>query len=136
MLYNLDSWILMGLWLLAIPVGGYAFIHALVQSADAFTLAEKMSKPAWLGITGASLLILVIFQSGPGGNGALFWIVALVAVLVYIVDVRPAIIGVQGGGPRDDEIAGEIDVVMRPAACEIDVSLEILDAVDNRRHRR
>ncbi|MFC4950353.1 DUF2516 family protein [Pseudonocardia sp. GCM10023141] len=99
-MYNLDNWVLLGIWLLAIPVGGYAFIHALMQRADAFTAADKLTKPAWLGITGASLLVLVVFQDGPGGSGTLFWLAALVAVLVYIVDVKPAIVGVQGGGQR------------------------------------
>lgn len=99
-LYNLDNWVLLGLWLLAIPVGGYAFIHALLQRADAFTAADKLTKPAWLGITGASVLVLIVFQDGPGGSGTLFWLAALVAVLVYIVDVKPAIVGVQGGGQR------------------------------------
>jgi hypothetical protein len=30
----------------------------------------------------------------------LFWLAGLVAVLVYIVDVKPAVVGVQGGGQR------------------------------------
>lgn len=99
LLYILDDWILIGLWLLAIPVGGYAFIHALLQRSDAFTAADKLTKPAWLGITGASVLVLVVFR-GPQEGGALFWLAGLVAVLVYIVDVKPAIVGVQGGGQR------------------------------------
>jgi hypothetical protein len=97
-LLRLDYYILFGLWLLAIPVGGYAFVHALTQRADAFTAADKLSKPAWLGITGASLLVLIIFQGGPRSSGGLFWLAALVAVLVYIVDVKPALVRVQGGG--------------------------------------
>jgi hypothetical protein len=100
LLYNLDGWVLLGLWLLAIPVGGYAFVHALMQRSDAFTAADKLTKPAWLGITGASLLILIVFQGGPRSSGALFWVAALVAVLVYIVDVKPAVVRVQGGGQR------------------------------------
>jgi uncharacterized membrane protein len=98
-LFYLDSYILLGLWLLAIPVGGYAFIHALMQRADAFTAADKLTKPAWLGITGASLLVLIVFQ-GPRQGGALFWLAGLIAVLIYIVDVKPAVVGVQGGGQR------------------------------------
>ena len=100
LLYNLDGWVLLGLWLLAIPVGGFAFVHALLQRSDAFTAADKLTKPAWLGITGASLLILIVFQNGPRSSGALFWVAALVAVLVYIVDVKPAVVRVQGGGQR------------------------------------
>lgn len=97
LLYDLDNWVLLGLWLLGIPVGGYAFIHALLQRSEAFTAADKLTKPAWLGITGASLLVLIFFQ-GPWQSGALFWLAGLVAVLVYIVDVKPAVVGVQGGG--------------------------------------
>lgn len=100
LLQHLDDWVLMGLWLLAIPVGGYAFVHALMQRSDAFTAADKLSKPAWLGITGASLLVLIVFTDGPRSTGALFWVAALVAVLVYIVDVKPAVVRVQGGGQR------------------------------------
>jgi hypothetical protein len=97
LLSDLDVWVLRVIWLLGIPVGAYAFVHAIRQRADAFTAADKLTKPAWLGITGASLLVLVVFQ-GPMSSGALFWIAALVAVLVYIVDVKPAVVGVQGGG--------------------------------------
>ncbi|MEJ3656981.1 DUF2516 family protein [Actinomycetes bacterium KLBMP 9759] len=100
LLYALDDWVLFGLWVLAIPVGAYAFIHALMQRSEAFTAADKLTKPAWLGITGASVLVLVVFRDGPGGSGTLFWLAALVAVLVYIVDVKPAVVGVQGGGQR------------------------------------
>src|SRR5688500_11037680 len=85
LLYQLDEWILRAIWLCAIPVGGYAFVHALMQRADAFTAADKLTKPAWLGITGAGLLVLIVFP-GPLSTGALFWLAALVAVLVYIVD--------------------------------------------------
>jgi hypothetical protein len=99
LLFALDDYILFGIWLVAIPVGGYAFVHALMQRADAFTAADKLTKPAWLGITGASLLVLILFQ-GPQDSGALFWLAGLIAVLVYIVDVKPAVVGVQGGGQR------------------------------------
>jgi hypothetical protein len=100
LLYILDDYILFGLYLVAIPIGGYAFVHALTQRADAFTAADKLTKPAWLGITGAGLAVLVLFQGGLGSQGALFWLAGLIAVLVYIVDVKPAVVGVQGGGQR------------------------------------
>jgi uncharacterized membrane protein len=100
LLYTIDDWVLWAVWLLAIPVGGYAFAHAVMQRADAFTAVDKLTKPAWLGITGVSLLVLIVFQGGPGSSGALFWLAGLVAVLVYLVDVKPAVVGVQGGGSR------------------------------------
>ncbi|MGH3613391.1 MAG: DUF2516 family protein [Pseudonocardia sp.] len=101
LLFALDTYILRGLWLAAIPVGGYAFVHALRQRADAFTAADKLTKPAWLGITGASaVLLLILYNSLGGGILSLFWLASLIAALVYIVDVKPAVIGVQGGGQR------------------------------------
>lgn len=97
LLYNLDGYILLVIGILGIPVGGYAFVHALMQRADAFTAADKLTKPAWLGITGAALLILLLFRSGPGSGGGLFWLAGIIAALIYIVDVKPAVVGVQGG---------------------------------------
>jgi beta-lactamase regulating signal transducer with metallopeptidase domain len=96
-LANLDVYISLVIWLVGIPVGLYAFVHALLQRADAFAAADKLSKPAWLGITGASLLVLVLFRFGDAGT--ILWLAGLVAVLVYIVDVRPRVTEVQRG-PR------------------------------------
>lgn len=81
-----------------VPVGLYAFFHAVTQRSDAFTAADRMTKPAWTGITGGGTAAMVLF--GPLSNGALLvlWIAGLVAVLVYIVDVKPKLIEVQRGG--------------------------------------
>ncbi|MDV6012607.1 DUF2516 family protein [Haloechinothrix sp. LS1_15] len=87
----------MAINLAGIPLGIYAFVHALMQRADAYTAANRLSKPAWLGITGAAGFVLVVPIFWFYGGGTLFWIAALVAVLVYLVDVRPKLIEVQGG---------------------------------------
>ncbi|MGH3450057.1 MAG: DUF2516 family protein [Haloechinothrix sp.] len=89
-------WILEIIKWAALPVGVFAFVHAVVQRADAYAAADRMTKPAWAGITGAGTLALLLF--GPNNFGMLFWIAGLVAVLVYIVDVRPKLIEVQRGG--------------------------------------
>lgn len=82
-----------------VPVGLFAFLHAISQRADAYTAADRMTKPAWMGITGGGSAAMLLFGalSGPG-PGMMFWIAGLVAVLVYIVDVRPKLIEVQRGG--------------------------------------
>jgi hypothetical protein len=105
LLYALDDWVIFGIYLVGAPVGVYAFVHALTQRADAFTAADKLTKTAWLGITGASAAILVLslitYNPAVGGIGlGIFWLAAIIAVCVYIVDVKPAVIGVQGGGQR------------------------------------
>jgi len=88
--------ILLVLWIASLPLGAYALIHAAMQRSDAFTAADKLSKPAWLGISGGALLALALSQ-GPGGGGMIFWIAGLVASIVYIVDVGPKLKEVQGG---------------------------------------
>jgi len=76
-------------------VGLFAFFHALLQRPDAYTAIDRMTKPAWLGITAGGTLALVLF--GLSGIGWILWIGGLVAALVYIVDVRPRLIEVQRG---------------------------------------
>lgn len=94
---TLDEWIYVLLAWVALPIGIYAFVHAMVQRSDAFTAADKLSKPAWLGITGGGTAALILFPFGSGGT--LFWLAGLIAVLVYIVDVRPKVTDIQRG-PR------------------------------------
>ncbi|MGH3795618.1 MAG: DUF2516 family protein [Pseudonocardiaceae bacterium] len=94
---NLDYLVYLILFWAAVPVGLYAFAHAALQRTDAYTAADKLTKPAWMGITGgaAALLLFNVFV----GNLLLFYLIALVAVLVYLVDVKPAVTEVQRG-PR------------------------------------
>jgi hypothetical protein len=88
-------WILTGIYWAALPVGLYAFVHSLLQRADAYAAANRLSKPAWMAITAGGTLALALFSLASAGT--MFWIAGLVAVLVYIVDVRPKINEVQRG---------------------------------------
>lgn len=93
----LDFWVLFFVHYVALFMGVFAFAHALSQRADAYTAAERLTKPAWLGITGGGTFALLLFQLY--GAGGMFWLAGLVAVTVYLVDVRPKLIEVQRG-PR------------------------------------
>ena len=67
----------------------YAFVHAALQRPDAYTAAEKLTKPVWLIILGAgALLALVLGITGVA--------ISAVAAGVYLVDVRPKILEIQG----------------------------------------
>jgi hypothetical protein len=96
LLERLDLYVYFILYLTAVPVGFFTFIHAALQRADAYTATDKLTKPAWLGITGGGTAALILFN--PAG-WLLFWLLGLVAVLVYLVDVKPAVTEVQRG-PR------------------------------------
>ena len=67
----------------------FAFVHAALQRPDAYTATDKLTKPAWLGILGvAALLSLVLGVTGMA--------ISAVAAGVYLVDVRPRLLEVQG----------------------------------------
>ncbi|HEU0127197.1 MAG TPA: DUF2516 family protein [Pseudonocardiaceae bacterium] len=93
LLETLDLWVYLILYWVAVPVGIFSFVHAALQRADAYPAADKLTKPAWLGITGgaAALLLLNVTVAGT----LLFYLIGLVAVLVYLVDVKPAVTEVQ-----------------------------------------
>lgn len=67
----------------------YAFVHAALQRPDAYTAADKLTKPVWLVILGVgALLALVLGITGVA--------ISAVAAGVYLVDVRPKILEIQG----------------------------------------
>lgn len=92
----ISQWIMQVISWAGTLAGLGAFLHALLQRSDAFTAADRKTKPIWLAITGAGTVAMGLF--GFGGAGTLFWLAGIVAVLVYLVDVRPKLIEVQRGG--------------------------------------
>ena len=67
----------------------YAFVHAALQRPDAYTAAGKLTKPVWLVILGVGILLALVL----GITGVA---IAAVAAGVYLVDVRPKILEIQG----------------------------------------
>lgn len=68
----------------------WAFADALVRPANAFVATGKLTKPGWAAITG--LAALVLFWLGPM---SLLGLPAVIAAVVYLVDVRPAVRGLR-----------------------------------------
>ena len=67
----------------------YAFVHAAMQRPDAYTAADKLTKPVWLVILAVAGLLCLLW-SVMGAS------IAAVAAGVYLVDVRPKLLEVQG----------------------------------------
>jgi hypothetical protein len=73
----------------------WALIDCATRKTPAFVAANKLNKPAWLGITAVAALIVFFF-----GFLSFFGIAGLIGSIVYLVDVRPAVREIQsGGGP-------------------------------------
>lgn len=89
------QWILYLLVLLLVfGAGVWALVDAALRPGTAFTSAGKASKTAWvLILVGAVVLaFLTMPPGGPlAGGGFLVMSLSAVAVIVYFVDVRPAV---------------------------------------------
>jgi hypothetical protein len=74
------------IWYAAIAFGVYALVDAAIQPTAAYVAAGKLTKPAWVAILAVALVVI--------GMGQWFGVVglaAIVATIVYFVDVRPAV---------------------------------------------
>jgi hypothetical protein len=66
----------------------WALVDAILRPAQAYHAADKQSKTAWLWILGLALGVQLLLGSG------LFLLIGIVAILVYLIDVRPALVAV------------------------------------------
>jgi Protein of unknown function (DUF2516) len=76
------AWIVVGVTI-------YSFIHAAMQRSDAYTATGKLTKPVWLIILGVATLLTFLLQ-------IMGLIIAACAAGVYLVDVRPKLLEIQG----------------------------------------
>ena len=74
----------------------WAFGHTLLQKAEAFPAVETLQKGVWLALIGGTVLASILFFAFQ----MLFAMIALIAALVYLLDVRPRIREISGGGSR------------------------------------
>jgi 4-amino-4-deoxy-L-arabinose transferase-like glycosyltransferase len=71
----------------------WAFVDALIRPAAGYVAMGKLTKPAWVGITGLAAAIIFLTKSPI----ALLGLPAVIAAVVYLVDVRPAVRGLRRG---------------------------------------
>lgn len=71
-----------------------ALVHASRQRADAFPAVDKLTKPTWVAILIGSVVLSII------SSGSVFLgVLPIIAVSIYLVDVKPRVDEVQRG-PR------------------------------------
>ncbi|MEU8570196.1 DUF2516 family protein [Streptomyces pathocidini] len=87
--HNLLSWVSLGVLLFT----AFAFADAAFRREDAYRAADKQTKPFWLIVLGLAVVVNLL----PIGLFFLV-IIGLIAAIVYLVDVRPAIKQISGGG--------------------------------------
>ncbi|WP_344080998.1 DUF2516 family protein [Streptomyces crystallinus] len=86
------------MWLLSTALTAlslFALVDAAFRREDAFRAVDKQTKPFWLIILAIALLVSVLFPLL-----SFLPVIGAVAVIVYIVDVRPAVRQISGGRGR------------------------------------
>lgn len=78
----------------------WALIDACTRPTAAFPAAGKLTKIAWIAILAAAVLL------GGADVLGLFGILGTIAAIVYLVDVRPAVRELRGGGGRGSSSDG------------------------------
>ncbi|WP_030267739.1 DUF2516 family protein [Streptomyces sp. NRRL B-24484] len=92
------------LWWLSVAIIGFklfAFVDAAFRREDAYRAADKKTKGFWLIVLGLALGLDLLLGANVLGN--FLTLIGLVAAIVYVVDVRPAIKQItdgRGGGGR------------------------------------
>jgi hypothetical protein len=74
--------------LLALKV--FALVTAVMFSSESYKAAGKLTKPAWVAILAVALVAQFVWLGQPL---SLINLVATIAALVYLADVRPALAG-------------------------------------------
>ena len=80
--------------ILLLGLAAWALVDAALRPTAAFPAAGKLTKPAWVAILALCVGLCLL---GVGLLGLLGGAVA-VATILYLVDVRPAVREVGGGG--------------------------------------
>lgn len=100
--YQVQTFILLGLQLLVLALCVVALVDAARRPPQAFTSAGKRTKNFWLAILAVATLLAIV-----GIGGVLFLaILAAVASIVYLVDVKPAVTPYSGGGGQQNRGGG------------------------------
>ena len=73
----------------------FALVDAAIRPAPVFPAAEKQTKQFWLIILGLATAWQLFFGLF---SGLFIGIIGVIAVIVYIVDVRPAVRSLGRGG--------------------------------------
>jgi len=81
----------------ALGLTGFAAFDVLRHKAPLFPHVGRLTKPAWMGILIAAFLISIVYFGSPGTLGILN-VVGVVAASVYLVEVRPKLRQLDGGG--------------------------------------
>ena len=91
--YAAEYYLVLALSIAALGMEVWALVDCLRHRPEAFSAADKRTKPFWLIITGLSTAIGAISLNGGFGFLQIF---AILGTGIYLADVKPALLGLRG----------------------------------------
>ncbi|HWJ09774.1 MAG TPA: DUF2516 family protein [Nocardioides sp.] len=88
--WEIEAWIFVIIGFVLLVVKVFALVSALLYSNESYDAAGKLNKTTWCAILGVGLLLHLVPVPLSLVNLAL-----LIAALVYLADVRPALAGLR-----------------------------------------
>jgi hypothetical protein len=88
-----DWWLITALYWAAQALTVWAFVDSLIRPAPGYVAAGKLTKPAWAAITALAAVVIYLSKNPMTFLG----LPAMIAAVVYLVDVRPAVRGLRRG---------------------------------------
>lgn len=86
--FEIQGYFMLTVALALLAVKVFAFVNAVMWSAESYQAAGKLTKPAWSAILGLGVVVHLIFGGSPIG---ILNLVFTIAAFVYLADVRPAL---------------------------------------------
>lgn len=93
-----EGYLMLALSIVAAIIAVMALVDAVRHPAANYLREGKRTKPFWMALTAASLLVCVLSVLG-GGFGGIFQLIAACVACVYLADVKPAVSGKGGYYP-------------------------------------
>jgi hypothetical protein len=84
--FQVEGTIMLVVFFVLLAVKIFAFGSSLLYSGEAYTAANKLTKPAWCIILGLGVVLQLI-----GSPIGILSIAFTIAAFVYLADVRPAL---------------------------------------------
>jgi hypothetical protein len=85
--FQAENYFLLIVELVLVAVKIFAFVNSLMYPSEAYSSANKLTKPAWAIILGLGLVVQLVM----GGPLGFINIAFTIAAFVYLADVRPAL---------------------------------------------
>ena len=85
-----EGYVSLAVYFVLLVIKIFAFVNALLYSAESYVAADKLNKPTWCILLGIAVVLQLLPLPLTIVNLAM-----TVAALVYLADVRPALAGLR-----------------------------------------